>query len=125
MFAIGVIAGRQAAEVYGELQSLLLNRLVALVCLALFMAVTRTAVELPRRWWPAFIAMGVLDAFGVIAIFFGTAGDGAPIAAAASAPSTVVTTILAATLLHERVPVIQWLGSGAVVIGAGGLAYYG
>jgi len=125
LFAVGVMAGRQAAEIYGELQSLWLNRLVALSCLVLFMLVTRTAVRLPKQWWPAFIAMGVLDALGVITIFLGTAGEGAAVAAAASAPATVVTTILAAVFLHERVPLIQWSGIGAVVAGAAGLAFYG
>ena len=125
LFALGVMAGRQAAEIYGELQSLWLNRLVALVCLTLFMLVTRTSVRLPMQWWPPFVAMGVLDALGVITIFLGTAGEGAAVAAAASAPATVVTTILAATFLRERVPLIQWSGIGAVVAGAVGLAFYG
>ncbi|MDA0261922.1 MAG: DMT family transporter [Proteobacteria bacterium] len=125
VFELGVIAGRQAAEIYGELQALWLNRLVALSSLALFMLVTRTRVGLPRRWRPAFAAMGALDTLGVLAILLGTAGEGAAVAAAASAPVAVVTTLLAATLLRERVPMIQWFGIAVVVAGAGALAYYG
>ena len=125
VFAVGVMAGRQAAEVYGELQALWSNRLVALISICLFMLVTRTRIDLPKRWWPALIAMGVLDALGVFSILLGTAGEGAAVAAAASAPATVVTTALATIFLRERVPPIQWLGIAAVVAGAGSLAYYG
>ena len=125
IFALGVIAGRQASEIYGELQALWFNRLVALISLALYMLIVRTGVDLPRRWWLAFAAMGMLDTLGVLAIFIGTAGEGAAVAAATSAPVTVVTVVLAAIVLHERVPVIQWFGIAVVVAGAGSLGYFG
>ncbi len=125
IFALGIIAGRQASEIYGELHALWFNRLFALISLALYMLIARTPVDLPRRWWLPFAAMGVLDTLGVMSIFIGTAGDGAAVAAAASAPVSVVTVVLAATFLGERVPPIQWCGIVIVVAGAGFLGYAG
>ena len=125
IFAAGVMAGRQASEVYGELQALWFNRLFALLSLLLYMVVARTAVDLPRRWWLPLAAMGLLDTLGIFAIFIGTAGEGAPVAAATSAPVTVITVVLAAIFLRERIPLIQWAGIAIVVAGAVTLGYYG
>ena len=125
VFALGVMAGREASAIYGELQALWFNRLFALLSLAAYMLIVRTPVDLPRRWWPALAAMGLLDTLGVMAIFIGTAGEGAAVAAATSAPVTVVTVVLAAIFLRERVPPIQWGGIAIVVAGAATLGYHG
>ena len=125
VFAMGIMAGREASAIYGELQALWFNRLFALLSLAAYMLIVRTRVDLPRRWWPALAAMGLLDTLGVMAIFIGTAGEGAAVAAATSAPVTVVTVVLAAIFLRERVPPIQWCGIAIVVAGAAALGYHG
>lgn len=125
VFAMGIMAGREASAIYGELHALWFNRLFALLSLAAYMLIVRTSVDLPQRWWPALAAMGLLDTLGVMAIFIGTAGEGAAVAAATSAPVTVVTVVLAAIFLRERVPPIQWCGIAIVVAGAATLGYHG
>ena len=114
---------REAVPIYGALQVTWVGRGISLIVLIGFMMVTHTQVNMPVRWWPAVIAQGVLDTGGMIAIFEGSVGDGAPLASVGAAPVSIIVVILARVFLRERIPPIQWAGIGLVVAAGAGLAY--
>ena len=121
--AAALLVAREAAAVYGEFQAVWLIRAVSLLTLLLFMAGTRRPFRLPIRWWPALVLQGFLDIGGFVALIIGLAGEGAALAAVASAPFAVVTVLLARIFLKEGVPAKQWSGILLVVIGVAVLAY--
>ncbi len=123
IFAGTLLMAREAVPIYGALQVTWVGRGISLVVLIGFMVATRTQVNMPVRWWPAVIAQGVLDTGGMIAIFEGSVGDGAPLASVGAAPVSIIVVILARVFLRERIPPIQWAGIGLVVAAGAGLAY--
>ena len=123
LFACSLFMAREAVPIYGALQVVWVGRGLSLVILIGFMLATRTRVDMPMRWWPALVAQGILDTVGMIAIFEGSVGDGAPLASVGAAPVSIIVVILARVFLRERIPPIQWFGIGLVVIAGAGLAY--
>jgi drug/metabolite transporter (DMT)-like permease len=114
-FALGQEATRQGAE----LPAMLIGRGVALLAV-LAVALTRKASVRPpggQGWWLAL--MGVFDA---VALGLVTAAGALPRAEYASVTSSlfgVLTVLLAAWILRERVRPVQWLGIAAVFTGIG------
>ena len=123
LFACTLLMAREAVPIYGALQVAWVGRGVSLVILLGFMLVTRTRVDMPMRWWPALVAQGILDTAGMIAIFQGSVGDGAPLASVGAAPVSIIVVILARVFLSERIPPIQWLGIIVVVLSGCGLVF--
>ena len=123
IFACTLLMAREAVPTYGALQVAWVGRGISLMVLIGFMAATRTPVNIPVRWWPAVVAQGILDTGGMIAIFEGSVGDGAPLASVGAAPVSIIVVILARVFLRERIPPIQWIGVGLVVVAGAGLAY--
>ena len=117
-FAAALLIAREAVPIYGVLQVAWSGRGISLVFVILFMVLTRTRVNVPMRWWPALFAQGVLDAGGLIFLYVGSVGDGAPLASIGSAPLAIVAVLLARIFLNERIPPVQWVGI-TVVVGAG------
>ena len=70
-----------------------------------------------RRFWPALFAIGVLDGAATVAYLAAIAAGPLAIAAIIASLYPVVTTILAATVLRERITRVH-----AVGIGVAGLA---
>jgi drug/metabolite transporter (DMT)-like permease len=123
LFACSLYMAREAVPVYGALQVAWVGRGISFFILGGFMLATRTRVNMPMRWWPALVAQGFLDTAGMIAIFEGSVGNGAPLASVGAAPVAIIVVILARIFLRERIPAIQWLGIGLVVAAGAGLAY--
>ncbi len=123
LFACSLLMAREAVPVYGALQVTWVGRGLSLVVLAAFMLATRTAIDMPVRWWPALAAQGVLDTGGMIAIFAGSVGDGAPLASVGAAPVSIIVVVLARVFLREHIRSLQWLGIVLVVLGGVALAY--
>jgi drug/metabolite transporter (DMT)-like permease len=113
-FAVGVVAGQQAVPDQGELGTLWLSRVTALLVLVAVLAARRERPALPLRWLPLLTAQGLLDGGAYLAIFAGAAGDGAAIVAVVSSAFGVVTTLLGRLFLDERVTTVQWLGIALV-----------
>ena len=114
-FAAALLIAREAVPIYGVLQVVWSGRGISLVFVILFMMLTRTRVNVPVRWWPALTAQGVLDAGGLMLLYVGSVGDGAPLASIGSAPLAIVAVLLARIFLNERIPAVQWSGIALVV----------
>jgi len=113
-YAVLVVAGQAAAPIYGEIQTLWMGRFASLATLVLIFAVRRRAPGLPVRWWPFLVAQGLLDAGGYIALFAGSQGDNAEVAAVTASTFGVITVLLAWFILRERINRHQWLGIALV-----------
>ncbi len=110
-FAIGVYLAQLAVPVYGNLQTTWLSRLVSLATLLLLLAARRgKGARVPARWWPAVAAQGLFDTGGYLALYQGSYGAGAEIAAVTASAFGAVTTLLAWLLLREAIRPLQWLG---------------
>jgi drug/metabolite transporter (DMT)-like permease len=114
MFAIGVLAGQQAVPDQGELGTLWLSRMVAMLVLVAVVAARRERPAFNWRWLPLLTAQGLLDGGAYLALFAGSAGDGAAIVAVVSSAFGVVTTLLGRIFLKERITSAQWLGIALV-----------
>ncbi len=123
-FAATLYMAREAVPVYGAVQATWVGRGLSLIVLGAFMLATRTRIALPVRWWPALIAQGVLDTAGMIAIFSGSVGGGAPLASVGAAPVSIIVVILARIFLREPIPPIRWFGIALVVAAGATLAYH-
>lgn len=123
IIAIAILTAREAAITYGELQTLWINRLFGVVALALYIPLTRTELRLPVFWWPALLAMGIMDTAGFVFLLIGSAGEGAPLAAVAVTPATIVSVLLAWVILREPIPLRQWSGIILVVGSVAALSY--
>ena len=117
-YAVLVVAGQAAAPIYGEIQTLWMGRFASLATLVLIFAGRRRAPGLPVRWWPFLVAQGLLDAGGYIALFAGSQGDNAEVAAVTASTFGVITVLLAWIILRERINGLQWLG---IVLVFGGI----
>jgi drug/metabolite transporter (DMT)-like permease len=115
-FAIGVFAAQLAVPVYGELQTTWLTRLISLAAL-LLLFVGRGRPRIPARWWPAVTGQGCFDTGGYLALYAGSAGANAEIAAVTASAFGAVTTLLAWLVLRERIGWLQWLGIAMVFAG--------
>ncbi|MCP4328604.1 MAG: DMT family transporter [Alphaproteobacteria bacterium] len=116
-YAVLVIAGQSAAPVFGEIQTLWMGRLFSVTTLMLIFAMQRRAPHMPMRWWPFLAAQGLLDAGGYVALFAGSHGDDAGVAAVTASTFGVVTVLLAWSILRERINALQWLGIVLVFAG--------
>lgn len=123
-FAVVIILAREAAMVYGEVQTLWLSRLIGFVTLILYMLVRRQSFRIPLPWWLPLAAIGLLDSAGIVMLMIGVAGEGAALAAVASSAAAAISVLLARIFLGEPVPIKQWSGVILVVIGVAALAYF-
>ena len=119
MFALGVIAGQQAVPDQGELGTLWISRMVAMLLLVGVALTRRDRPAFAWRWLPLLTAQGLLDAGAYLALFAGSAGDSAAIVAVVSSAFGVVTTLLGRMFLRERITGLQWLG---ILLAVGGVA---
>jgi drug/metabolite transporter (DMT)-like permease len=125
MFALGVVAGQQSVPAHGEFGALFLSRIVSALLLFALVAARRERPAMPWRWLPLLTVQGLLDGGAYLALFAGSAGDGAAIVAVVSSGFGVVTTLLGRVFLGERVGAAQWggialvFGGVAVLSGAG------
>lgn len=122
-YAVLIVAGQTAAQIYGQVHTLWMGRLVSLVFLLLLFAARRRTPSIPFRWWPFVAAQGLLDAGGYIALFAGSLGSGKDTVAVVAATFGVVTVLLARVVLKEVIGVLQWFGillvfAGVMVLSA-------
>ena len=116
-YAALILAGQQAVPVYGDFQTLWFGRLVSLATLALIFLARREAPYLPFAWWPFLIFQGLCDAGGYLALFAGSYGSGAEVAAVTASTFGAVTVLLARFILREHITPAQW--AGIVLVFAG------
>ncbi|MCX7286409.1 MAG: DMT family transporter [Rhodobacterales bacterium] len=120
-FALGQAAARQGSD----LPVILIGRLVALAIFVGLLLWHRGSIMPQRVHFPVLALMGVIDA---AALGLVTAAGGLPRAEYASVASSlfgVLTVLLAAWFLKERVRAVQWLGIAAVFVGIAALGLHG
>lgn len=109
-FALGVFTAQAAVPVYGNLQTIWVSRIVSLACLILVFLGQRARPVIPAAWWPLVALQGMIDTSGYLFLYQGSLGEDAEIAAVTASAFGAVTTILARVFLHERMPLLQWVG---------------
>lgn len=124
MFAGVLYIAREASLIFGEVQATAWMRVVSLAAMVIFLLVRRSSFRIARVWWPAVLAIGVLDTVAFLALLFGARAEGAPLAAVAMSSYTVITVVLARIFFKENVPTPQWLGIVVVVAGVAALSYF-
>lgn len=124
-FAATFALGQEAARQGTDLPVILIGRLVALAIFLALLVRHRGSLRPQSGHFPVLALMGVLDA---IALGLVTAAGGLPRAEYASVASSlfgVLTVLLAAWFLKERVRPVQWLGIAAVFAGITALGLHG
>lgn len=130
-FAITFALAQEATRQGSELPAILIGRLAALAAILILILAIRGAgaagghAPLPRRQLPVLALMGSFDA---LALGLVTASGGLPRAEYASVTSSlfgVLTVILGAWILRERVRAVQWAGIATVFTGVAGLSLQG
>ena len=122
-YAILVISGQHATQIHGELQTLWLGRLVALLSLLPWLLVTRTSPGVPFKWWAWLLLQGTLDFAGVLFLLLGSRGEYAEITAVVGSLFGAVTILLARVFLRESISTYQWLGIVVIFLGVICLSY--
>ena len=120
-YAILVISGQHAVPIHGELQTLWLGRIIAMVSLLPFLLVTRTTLGVPVKWWPLLCLQGTLDFSGLLCLLLGSRGDFAEITAVIGSLFGAVTVVLARVFLKEQMSWFQWLGIVLIFLGVASL----
>jgi drug/metabolite transporter (DMT)-like permease len=116
-FSGSVLAAQQLIPVLGELHTTWLTRLVALGLLLLVLAARRAWPAAPRALLPFLGLQGGMDMAGYLALYAGSVGPDAHIAAVTSAGYGVVTALLGRLFLREPVGAVQWLGIAVLTAG--------
>jgi drug/metabolite transporter (DMT)-like permease len=117
LFAVTVAAGQEAGAIYGDVQAVFLGRWVSLACCLLLLGVRREVPRIPRRWWPALAAQGVLDGTALVALLAGSQGAGSVITAVLASTFSAVTVVLARIFIREAMSWAQWLGIAIILLG--------
>jgi drug/metabolite transporter (DMT)-like permease len=124
-FAAAFALAQEAARQGSELPVILIGRVVALVVFLTLMALRQAKLGTARLHWRVLALMGAIDA---VALSLVTAAGGLPRAEYASVSSSlfgVLTVLLAAWFLKERVRAVQWLGIATVFSGIAALSLQG
>ena len=121
-YAALVISGQHAVPIHGELQTLWLGRVIAMVTLIPVLLISKISPAAPVRWWPVLCFQGVLDFGGVLFLLLGSRGDFAEITAVIGSLFGVVTVLLARIFLKERMSTFQWMGIIIIFFGVGCLS---
>ena len=124
-YAVLIIAGQHAVSIHGEVHTLWLGRITALITLVMFLGVKRTKVTSPGRWWPLLCIQGTLDFGGLLFLFFGSHGEHAEITAVVASLFGAITVLLARIILKERMSRFQWSGVVLVFLGVACLSWAG
>ena len=118
-FALAIDTMQRAAEVYGEMQTVLLGRCVVVLAAGLLLASRRRPLSLPRAIWPLIAIQGLFDGGAYLALVQSKGGTGEIIAVVVASAFWAVTVLLAWLVLKERVTAPQWMGIALI---AGGVA---
>ena len=91
----------------------LVVRVASILTVALAILLARMAWRVPRRLWPAMVGIGVADMLATTAYLAAIAVGPLAIAASLTSLSNVVTVLLAALVLRERITPVHAVGIGA------------
>jgi drug/metabolite transporter (DMT)-like permease len=116
-FSGSVLAAQQLIPVLGQLHTTWLTRLVGLGLLLLAIAAHRSWPAPPPTLLPFLGLQGGMDTAGYLALYAGSVGPDAHIAAVTSAGYGAVTALLGRLFLGEPVGALQWVGIAVLTAG--------
>ncbi len=120
-YAASVVIGQEAAVAIGEYEATWISRASAFLTLLPFMAREERPPPLRLRHWLAIAAMGLLDVAGQVAVNVTGFLPNHAYTAIGIAAYGAISTILAWSILKERVSPGQWCGVALIVLGVAGL----
>ena len=117
IFAVSLQSADRAIDAYGPWQTVLVVRLMGALILFGFFMGQRGPKRFPVRSWPFLIAFGLLDTAGHGLLYIGLSHANPEFAVVASSGYSVITVMLARTVLREPISLVQWAGIGLVIGG--------
>lgn len=122
-FATAVVIGQKAAPMVGEVEAAWISRATAALAVLPFVVGEAGSQRVAAGWWPAILAMGLLDILGLIAV--SSAGHLADkeFAAIGTSAYGAVAVVLAMIFLKEKVVAGQWIGIVMIALGVAGLSW--
>jgi drug/metabolite transporter (DMT)-like permease len=88
-------------------------RIASILSIAAFLLVRRPAWQVPRRLWPALFGLGIVDMIATAAFLAAISIGPLAIAAVLTSLYPVVTVLLAALVLRERISALHAVGIAA------------
>ncbi len=118
-FAVSLIAGQLATPLSDELAVTWVARVFALAAVLPFFAIGTMRAKAPLGWWPALLAMGLLDTIAMLSVFAAGNLTLPELAIVLGGAFGAVVTLLAWIVLKEPVTAPQWAGIALISGGAG------
>ena len=115
-YAANVFISQRAVAIVGEVSTLWLGHLVAAGTLLLIAWRKLRYPAVTPGWWGILLAQGVLNVSGVLFLFAGSLGAFPEITALLSSEFSVVTILLAALFLRERMTLLQTAAVAGVFV---------
>ncbi len=122
IFLLSVLAGQNAAEEIGALQSAWVSRIGGCILVLPILFFGSDVKQLSLRATPLLAVMGLLDVLGMSALFAAGRTEQPELATVCSAAAGAITVILAALVLKEKVRPGRWLGIALVFSGVSALS---
>ena len=122
IFLVSVLAGQNAAEEIGALQSAWVSRIGGCILVLPILFFGSDVKQLSLRATPLLVIMGLLDVLGMSALFAAGRTEQPELATVCSAAAGAITVILAALVLKEKVRPGRWLGIALVFSGVSALS---
>ncbi|MEM7292421.1 MAG: DMT family transporter [Pseudomonadota bacterium] len=111
-YALNVVTAQRAVLILGEWMTIALGHVVALAVVLFSPQIRYNYASIELRWWGVLLVQGVLNAAGGLFLLAGSFGLYPEITALLSSEFSVVTILLAAIFLRER---MRWYQTTAVV----------
>lgn len=122
IFLFSVLAGQNAADEIGALQSAWVSRIGGSILILPVLFFGTNAKQISFRAVPLLTLMGLLDVLGTSALFAAGRTEQPELATVCSAAAGAITVILAAVLLKENVRLGRWAGIALVFSGISALS---
>lgn len=125
LFGGSIYMGQHAAQLHGEVQSVLMARGLGMALLALpalmLLRTARPAIRLSPQWLAVLAVQGILDTGGFLALMFAGLGEGGAVATVVGSTFGLITIALARIVLGETIRPLQAAGIALTFAGVAGL----
>jgi len=122
VYALNVVTAQRAVGLSGEIATVAIGHCFAVAVMLLMRGIRYPYSGISLHWWGALLAQGVFNAAGLLFLFAGSMGQFPEVTALLSSEFSVVTILLAAIFLKERMSVLQLLAVVVVFTATGYLS---